>query len=67
MVTFAIVADGHFQNAASRVNGLRAALAVLALLALAMTRRLPTVPVGVEEDAAEANADAAERAGPPPA
>ncbi len=36
-------------NASSRINGLRAALAVLALfalLALALTRRLPTVPVG---------------------
>jgi hypothetical protein len=39
-------------NAQSRINGLRAALAVLALmalLALAMTRRLPTVQPGDEE------------------
>jgi MFS family permease len=53
------------QNAASRINGLRASLALLALialLALAMTRRLPTTPVGVEEAAERAD----ERARPPP-
>ena len=40
-------------NASSRINGLRAALAVLALFALAalaLTRRLPTVPVGGDGD-----------------
>ena len=40
-------------NASSRVNGLRAALAVLALIALvalALTRRLPTGPVGSDEE-----------------
>jgi MFS family permease len=40
-------------NASSRINGLRAALAVLALialLALALTRRLPTISVGSAED-----------------
>jgi MFS family permease len=39
-------------NASSRINGLRAALAVLALIALvavALTRRLPTVQPGDEE------------------
>jgi MFS family permease len=44
----AVVAD----NAQSRINGLRAALAVLAfvaLIALALTRRLPTVQPGDEE------------------
>jgi hypothetical protein len=61
---------GRRQNAASRINGLRASLALLALialLALAMTRRLPTTHVGVEEEEAAAErADAAERARPPP-
>jgi MFS family permease len=40
------------ENAQSRINGLRAALAVLAfiaLIALALTRRLPTVQPGDEE------------------
>jgi MFS family permease len=58
------------QNAASRINGLRASIALLALIALialAMTRRLPVRPVGVEGVApAEADEDR-ERARPPPA
>jgi hypothetical protein len=57
------------QNAASRINGLRASLALLALialLALAMTRRLPTTPVGVEVEAAAERADPAELARPSP-
>jgi MFS family permease len=57
------------ENAASRINGLRASLALLALvalLALAMTRRLPETPVGVEE-VVEAQSDArAVPARPPP-
>ncbi len=55
------------ENAASRINGLRAALSVLALLsliALAMTRRLPVRPVGVDEMAEAARAT--DRARPPP-
>ncbi len=48
-------------NASSRINGLRAALAVLALIALlavAFTRRLPTVQPGQEGE--DADPDAAE-------
>jgi MFS family permease len=55
------------QNAASRINGLRASLALLALmalLALAMTRRLPDTPLGVKE---VAEAQAGTLARPPPA
>jgi predicted MFS family arabinose efflux permease len=51
------------ENAQSRINGLRAALAVLALItlaALALTRRLPTVQPGDEEtDPAEPDPAAA--------
>jgi Major Facilitator Superfamily len=44
------------ENAQSRINGLRAALAVLglvALVAVALTRRLPTVQPGAEDTAEE--------------
>ncbi len=56
-------------NATARINGLRAALAVLAfmaLLGLALTHRLPTVqPEGVEEDEDDdEDAGAKARAGP---
>jgi MFS family permease len=57
-------------NAAARINGLRAALAVLAflaLIALALTHRLPTVqPKGVDDDADEADEEDAEDAGGEP-
>jgi MFS family permease len=57
------------QNAASRINGLRASIALLAiidLLALALTRRLPETPMGIDEvAAAEAKRDR-ERARSPP-
>jgi hypothetical protein len=49
-------------NASARINGLRAALAVLAflsLLALAMTRRLPTVQPKGEADEEDGRDDAA--------
>jgi MFS family permease len=58
------------QNAASRINGLRASIALLALIALialALTRRLPVTPVGVEEAPREEADEGRERARPPPA
>jgi hypothetical protein len=53
-------------NASSRINGLRAALAVLALIALAavaLTRRLPTVPAGGGDGDGEAAPGAGEDPG----
>ena len=57
-------------NASSRINGLRAALAVLALIALvavALTGRLPTVPPsgGEDEGEGEGEADLEEPKDPP--
>jgi MFS family permease len=52
------------ENAASRINGLRASIALLALIALlavGMTRRLPDTPVGIDDTETEpAEPEAAE-------